>query len=185
MPMAEGHEDNHGREKNTEKHSDKEMDVHTWTSPSMVKVQAGAIAGALVKADPDNRATYEDNLKAFLAELDSLGAQVRAVLQGVPADAEFIVFHPAWAYFARDYGLKEAAIESGGKEPGPRKLKEIIEHARESRAKAVFVQPQFSRKAAQTVADAIGAKLVEADDLAEDWGKNILLVAKALGDALR
>lgn len=185
MPMAEGHEAEHGHKESQDKHSDKEMDVHTWTSISLVKVQVGAIARALGEADPTNKAMYEANLMAFLAELDSLDAQVRTVLKGIPSGAEFIVFHPAWAYFARDYGLKEEAIESGGKEPGPRKLKEIIEHARESRAKAVFVQPQFSRKAAQTVADAIGAKLVEADDLAEDWGKNILLVAKALGDALR
>ena len=185
MPMAEEHGDEHGHAKNMHVHSDKELDVHTWTSPALVKLQAGAIARALAKADPANQATYEANLKAFLVELDSLDAQVRALLQGVPAGSEFLVFHPAWAYFARDYGLKEVAIESGGKEPGPRKLKEIIEHARESRAKAVFVQPQFSRKTAQTVADAIGAKLVEADDLAQEWEKNILRVAKALGDALR
>jgi zinc transport system substrate-binding protein len=185
MPMAEGHGDEHGHNVSKGKHSDKEMDVHTWTSPSLVKMQASTIARALAKADPNNRASYEANLTTLLVEIDSLDAQVRTVLKGIPPGAEFIVFHTAWAYFARDYGLKEEAIESGGKEPGPRKLKEIIEHARESRAKAVFVQPQFSRKAAQTVADAIGAKLVEADDLAEDWGKNILRVAKALGDALR
>jgi len=185
LPMAAGHEKEHGKLGTKEKHSDKETDVHTWTSPSLVKIQAGAIARALAKADPDNRLIYEANLKVFLSELDSLDIQIRAALTGVQTGAEFLVFHPAWAYFARDYGLKEEAIESGGKEPGPRKLKEIIEHAKDSRAKAVFVQPQFSRKAAQTVADAIGAKLVEADDLAEDWGKNILLVAKVLGDALR
>jgi zinc transport system substrate-binding protein len=185
MPMVSGHVDDHGKQRTKEKHSDKETDVHTWTSPSLVKIQAGAIARALATADPANRVTYETNLRAFQAELDSLDVQVRALLKGVPAGAEFLVFHPAWAYFARDYGLKEEAIESGGKEPGPRKLKEIIEHAKESRAKAVFVQPQFSRKAGQTVADAIGAKLVEADDLAEEWGENILLVAKTLGDALR
>jgi zinc transport system substrate-binding protein len=185
MPMGGGHGNGHGKHGIKGKHADKEMDVHTWTSPALVKIQAGAIARALAKADPGNRETYVANLKAFQAELDALDIQVRALLKGVPAGAEFLVFHPAWAYFARDYGLKEQAIESGGKEPGPRKLKELIEHAKESRAKAVFVQPQFSRKAAQTVADAIGAKLVEADDLAEEWGKNILLVAKALGDALR
>jgi hypothetical protein len=92
------------------------------------------------------------------------------------------VFFWLWALpaCAAPLPVKEQAIESGGKEPGLHKLKEIIEHARVSRANVVFVQPQFSRKAAQTVPDVIGAKLVEADDLAEEWGTNILLGAKAL-----
>lgn len=185
MPMAGHHEDHGHKKKDTHAHDDKEMDVHTWTAPSLVKLQAAAMARALSKADPANAQAYDANLKAFAAELDALDVQLRAALQGVPAGAEFIVFHPAWAYFAREYGLKEVAIEAGGKEPGPRQLKELIEHARETKAKVVFVQPQFSRKTAQTLADAIGAKLVTADDLAPDWSRNVLAVAKALADALR
>ena len=181
MPMDEHHED-HGGKKGP--HEEKEMDVHTWTSPALAKVQAESIAKALSQADPANAQAYAANLAALTAEIDALDAQVRKILDGVPAGSRFLVFHPAWAYFARDYGLTEEAIESGGKEPGPRKLKEIVEHARESKARAVFVQPQFSRKSAETVAGAIGAKLVEADDLAADWSANLLAVAKSLADAL-
>jgi zinc transport system substrate-binding protein len=182
MPMDEHHEDHDGKKHG---HDEKEMDVHTWTSPALAKVQAANIARALSQADPANAAAYAANLAALTAEIDALDAKIRAMLQGVPAGSEFIVFHPAWAYFARDYGLKEVAIESGGKEPGPRKLKDILEHAKETKAKAVFVQPQFSRKSAQTVAEAVGAKLVEADDLAADWPANLLAVANSLADALK
>ncbi|WP_243361860.1 metal ABC transporter solute-binding protein, Zn/Mn family [Fundidesulfovibrio terrae] len=182
MPMDEHHEDHDGK---PHEHSEKEMDVHTWTSPSLAKVQAVNIARALTQADPANAGAYAANLAALQAEIDALDARIRKILEGVPAGSEFIVFHPAWAYFARDYGLKEQAIESGGKEPGPRKLKELVEHAKASKARVVFVQPQFSRKSAQTVAEAIGAKLVEADDLAPDWSANLLAVANSLADALR
>lgn len=185
MPMEEHHED-HGHDKHSkDKHDELEMDPHTWTAPSLMKIQAETMARALGKADPENAQVYNTNLKAFSAEITALDTQVRALLQGVPAGTEFIVFHPAWAYFAREYGLKEVAIESGGKEPSPRKLKELIKHAKETKAKAIFVQPQFSRKAAQTLADAIGAKLVTADDLAPDWSGNLLAVAKELAAALK
>lgn len=185
MPMEEHHDDN-GHDKHTkDKHEELEMDPHTWTAPSLLKRQAETMAHALGKADPENAQVYNTNLKAFAAELTALDSQIRALLKGVPAGTEFIVFHPAWAYFAREYGLKEVAIESGGKEPSPRKLKELIKHAKETKAKAIFVQPQFSRKTAQTLADAIGAKLVPADDLAPDWNANMVAVAKALADALK
>ncbi|KAF0232668.1 MAG: putative periplasmic solute binding [Desulfovibrionaceae bacterium] len=185
MPMEEHHDD-HGHDKHAkDKHEELEMDPHTWTAPSLMKRQAETMAHALGKADPENAQVYNSNLKAFSDELAALDSQIRALLKGVPAGSEFIVFHPAWAYFAREYGLKEVAIESGGKEPSPRKLKELIKHAKETKAKAIFVQPQFSRKTAQTLADAIGAKLVPADDLAADWNANMLAVAKALADALK
>jgi zinc transport system substrate-binding protein len=190
MPMEE-HDDDHGHDKHAkgkhakDKHEELEMDPHTWTAPSLMKRQAETMAHALGKADPENAQAYNSNLKAFSDELTVLDSQIRDLLNGVPAGAEFIVFHPAWAYFAREYGLKEVAIESGGKEPSPRKLKELIKHAKETKAKAIFVQPQFSRKTAQTLADAIGAKLVPADDLAPDWNANMLAVAKALADALK
>lgn len=185
MPM-EVHDDDHGHDKHAkDKHEELEMDPHTWTAPSLMKRQAETMAHALGKADPENAQVYNSNLKAFSDELAALDSQIRALLKGVPAGSEFIVFHPAWAYFAREYGLKEVAIESGGKEPSPRKLKELIKHAKETKAKAIFVQPQFSRKTAQTLADAIGAKLVPADDLAPDWNANMLAVAKALADALK
>ncbi|MFP5221470.1 MAG: metal ABC transporter solute-binding protein, Zn/Mn family [Acidobacteriota bacterium] len=183
MPMTEHHDDHDKHAK--DKHDELELDPHTWTAPSLLKIQAETMARALGKADPENAQVYNTNLKAFVAELADLDSKIRALLTGVPAGAEFIVFHPAWAYFAREYGLKEVAIESGGKEPSPRKLKELIKHAKETKAKAIFVQPQFSRKTAQTLADAIGAKLVPADDLAPDWNANMLAVAKALADALK
>jgi len=185
MPMVE-HDEDHGHDKHAkDKHEELEMDPHTWTAPSLMKRQAETMAHALGKADPENAQVYNSNLKAFSDELTALDSQIRALLKGVPAGAEFIVFHPAWAYFAREYDLKEVAIESGGKEPSPRKLNELIKHAKETKAKAIFVQPQFSRKTAQTLADAIGAKLVPADDLAPDWNANMLAVAKALADALK
>uniref|UniRef100_A0A7C4ENC6 ABC transporter substrate-binding protein n=1 Tax=Fundidesulfovibrio putealis TaxID=270496 RepID=A0A7C4ENC6_9BACT len=186
LPLSGGHGDGHGhKEEGKGAHGRDSLDPHVWTSPRIARILAANIAMALVKADPANEPVYRANLAAFEAEAEALDARIRDILRDVPPGSEFIVFHPAWAYFARDYGLKEVTIESGGREPGPRQLAELIEHARETRAKVVFVQPQFSKKAAQTVASAIGARLVEADPLAGDWPGNLAAMAQALAEALR
>jgi zinc transport system substrate-binding protein len=171
--------------KDTPGHSGMESDVHTWTSPRLVKLQAATMAKALTEADPDNAAAYAANLKSFQAELDALDAALEETLKCLGPGSSFLVFHPAFAYFARDYGLIEKAIETGGREPGPRQLQKIVNEARESGAKIILVQPQFSRKTAQTVAGAVGAKLVDADDLAPDWAENLKRIAGTLCESAR
>jgi zinc transport system substrate-binding protein len=95
-----------------------------------------------------------------------------------------MVFHPAWGYFADAYGLHQVPVEVEGKEPKAKELDEFIKRAHELGVKAVFVQPQYSPKTAQTIADAVGARLVEADDLAPDWEKNLRKVAEQIAAAL-
>lgn len=182
LPM-EDHDHDHGKGKAA--NDEKETDPHTWTSPRLAKIQAANMAKALTEADPANAPAYAANLAALQGEMDALDASIKDSLKGLPENASFVVFHPAWAYFARDYGLRELAIEVGGREPGPRQLQTMVAEARDKGVKVVFVQPQFSRKAAQTLADSIGASLAVADDLAADWPANLLAVAKAFKEAAR
>ena len=104
---------------------------------------------------------------------------MREALKDVPKGTSFMVFHPAFAYFARDYGLKEVAIEQSGKEPGPRELARLTDEAREEKVAVIFVEPQFSSRAAQTVARQVGARVETIDPLALDWSANLLRVARA------
>ena len=96
-----------------------------------------------------------------------------------------MVFHPAWGYFARAYGLQQVPIEIEGKNPKPALLKELIVHAREKGIRVVFVQPQFSTKSAEIVAREIGGRVAFADPLAEDWLANLAAVAAGFRAALR
>jgi len=161
------------------------FDPHVWTAPGPVRTIALNTAQALAEADPDNAAAYRKGLDAFLAEIASTDEAVRKTLEGVPQGTAFMVFHPAFAYFARDYGLREVAIEQGGKEPGPRELARLTEEAREEGVKVIFVEPQFSRKAAETVARQVGARVEVIDPLAQDWSANLLRVAGAVAAAVR
>jgi hypothetical protein len=77
------------------------------------------------------------------------------------------------------------AIEFEGKEPSPRRLGAIVTQARAKGVKVIFVQPQMSRRTAETIAQAIGARVLVADPLAADWAANLRAVAAAFRAALR
>lgn len=193
MPMEEHHhvEAKPAGAKKTPGHQGREadhdhglLDPHVWLAPSLVRLQAERILAGLVMADPDGRAYYEERARAFAREVDALDAEIKGLLAD-RAGASFLVFHPAWGYFARDYGLIQVPIEMAGKEPSPRELKELTEQAKAKGYPALFAQPQFSRRTAETIARAVGARVIEADPLAEDWFANLRAVALKFKEAAR
>jgi zinc transport system substrate-binding protein len=90
------------------------------------------------------------------------------------------VYHPAFGYFLDEFGIIQEAVETGGKEPSPRVLGQLIEKARAEKVKVIFVQAQFPSEAARTAANAAGAELVSLDPLAADWLSNIRTMGEAL-----
>ena len=159
-------------------------DPHAWLTPRLLKTEATTIARTLGDLDAAHQATYQANLKALSEELDELDRKIRDRLQGL-RHKSFFVFHPAWGYFADEYGLHEVAIEVEGKEPSDRELTELQRRAREEKAAVVFVQPQISGRAAKAVADATGARVETADPLAEDLPSQLLRLADAMAAADR
>ena len=152
-------------------------DPHIWLSPPLVKTQARHIADALAAVDSANRTRYEENLSAFLGEIDALDAELGSMFASSPG-ARFMVFHPSWGYFAQSYGLEQIPIEIEGKDPKPAQLKEMVHYAREHGIKVVFVQPQFSAKSAEMVAREIGGQVAAVDPLAGNWAENLRMVGR-------
>ncbi|PKN42016.1 MAG: ABC transporter substrate-binding protein [Deltaproteobacteria bacterium HGW-Deltaproteobacteria-18] len=161
------------------------LDPHIWLDPALVRIQVAHIRDGLSRVDPDRADLYAANAAAFERELDELDREIRSILAPLPPEKRtFLVFHPSWGYFAKAYGLTQASIEVDGKEPSPRDLARIIAAGKESGAKVVFVQPQFSQKSATVIAKQIGATVVRLDPLAEDWATNMRSAARACADAL-
>ncbi|NVL89447.1 MAG: zinc ABC transporter substrate-binding protein [Desulfobacterales bacterium] len=159
-------------------------DPHIWLSLRLVKVQARNICDALIFEDPAHRPYYKSNLRAFEHDLDRLDAEIRGVFKNLKT-RKFMVFHPAWGYFARDYGLEQIPVEVEGKEPSARTLADLIKVAKQEGITVVFVQAQFSTKNARTVARAIGGRIVRIDPLARDYMKNMKKIAETFRQVIQ
>lgn len=97
---------------------------------------------------------------------------------------KFMVFHPAWGYFARDYGLEMIPIELGGTEPSAAELATLMAEAKEENIKVIFAQPEFSKRDAETIAQEIGGEVLLLDPLAADWLENLRHVSQQLAQVL-
>ena len=180
------HEHKHehaGHDHHDHEHHRGEFDPHIWLDPVLVKIQAKNIAAALSEKYPENKALFEANLAKFEAKLDELDGFIKSTLANVK-NREFIVYHPSWGYFAKRYDLEQIAIEVEGKEPKLAELKELIEEAKEHGVKVIFVAPQFSKKAAQTIAKESGASVVEIDQLPLDWDAELRKTAQIFAKSL-
>jgi zinc transport system substrate-binding protein len=160
------------------------LDPHIWLSPRRLKIQAATVARALSEADPGHAAEYCANLEVVLHDLDELDARLAEQL--APARGRtFLVFHPAWGYFAADYGLVQEAIEIEGKEPSDSELTAIQRLARERGIRVIFVQPQIAGLSPQAVARVIGARLETLDPMDRDLPGNLVRAATAIAAASR
>ncbi len=161
-----------------------EPDPHIWLSPRNAAIMADAIVKAFASADPAHAAEFEKNgaaLKAELAQVDKELAEALAPLKG----KKFFTYHPAFGYFADAYGLIQVPVEMEGKEPGLQQLSRFIDMAGKEGVKVIFVQPQFSSRSAQAVADAIGGAVIPMDDLAHDYIENLRDMARKVSAALK
>ena len=149
------------------------MDPHIWLDPQRVKVQARNICNTLSELASSNGMKFEENLKAFEADLDSIDQQIEGALMPMQG-AEFYVYHSVFGYYAERYGLKQIAIEVGGKELGAKELTELIDRAKSIGVTMIFVQPQFSSTTAEAAAKSIGCALVKVDPLRRDYLTNMM-----------
>lgn len=165
-------------------HHDHCKDPHIWLSPKMAKIQAQTIAAALIQKYPANQEMYQKNLTLFLSELDQLDKNIQMLLSPLKNRA-FLVSHPAYAYFARDYDLTQLSIEFEGKDPTPKQLDSILRAAKNNRIQTIFTQYQYSNKAARLVAKELGAKIVDLDPYSEDYLNAMMKIAQSFAESGR
>ena len=172
IPMVSSDEHKH------DVHHHEGLDPHVWLDPILVVKQVKIITQALAENDPKNSKIYLENEKKFIKELQDIDSQIKTIISKAK-QKEFIVFHPAFGYFAKAYGLKQIAIEKEGKEPSVRYIKKVIDFAKEHKIKTVFVAPQFSQKSAKQIAKQIGGSVKSINPLSQNWDTNIINIAKS------
>jgi zinc transport system substrate-binding protein len=147
-------------------------DPHFWLSPQNARTISANVERSLAAVDPANREYYATNRAVLDRELQSLDREIRNRLSGLK-ERHFLVFHPAWGYYARDYGLEQIAAEVEGKTLTPVQMTQVIEKARAGRIKVMFVSPQFSTTQAEAIARDIGGTTAIVDPLSRDYQQNL------------
>jgi zinc transport system substrate-binding protein len=169
--MSPAHHE-HAEGKGEASHRLGEPDPHIWLAPPLLKIMAENIADALIKAVPEDRRDFRQNLAGLEKDIDGVHDRIRKILRPFSGQT-FLVFHPAFGYFGDTYGLQQKAVELEGKSPTPKHLAQFISEARAEKAKIIFVQPQFDPTSATVIAKAIGGAVVAMDSLAYDVLANL------------
>jgi zinc transport system substrate-binding protein len=154
----------------------KGVDPHIWLSPKLVKIVANHIYRSLKEIDPAHQSFYLDNYRRFLQEIDQLDREISQIMQAATGK-KFLAYHPAWSYFARDYGLIQIPIESEGKNPRPADFRKVIDTARAEGIRFIIVQRQFDTHSAETIMKEINGRVIRLDPLDEDWTANLKKIA--------
>jgi zinc transport system substrate-binding protein len=165
-------------------HSVELMDPHIWLDPANDLIIARNIRNTLCKAMPEHAAYFELNYKNFERCISALDKKLAKLLAPFKGEI-FLVYHPAFGYFARRYGLKQEAIEAGGKDPSPKHLQRVIDLARKKKVRIIFVQPEFNRKAANLIAKTIEGAVIKLDPLAYNLVDNYTTFATKIQTAIK
>ncbi|MBR2345578.1 MAG: zinc ABC transporter substrate-binding protein [Lentisphaeria bacterium] len=158
-------------------------DPHVWLSAKNAEIIAENITAELCKIDPDGEKFYRKNCSELTGELQKLDQDISIQLRPF-AGRTFFIYHPAFGYFARDYQLKQRAVELNGRETGAAGIADIIKEAKAAGATTIFVQKQFNPRTAQALAKHIGGSVTFLDPLAYDLTGNLRRCADAISGDL-
>ena len=190
-------DDTHNHEECTDKGCNHNHDTnpHVWVSISKNIEQVENIAEELSEIDPDNADAYKANAENYIAKLQSLKEEMHSSLEDI-SHRDIITFHEAFPYFAEEFDLNIAGILAlePDVEPSAKDLEKIIETTKNMNIPALFIEPQYSPKAAETIARETGAKIFTLDpvvtgesneDAADDYINKMKENLNVLKEALK
>ena len=166
-------------------------DPHIWLSPVNAVIQVKNIRDCLVKADPGNSETYRENAGLYIKRLKALDREIRDEVR-TWKQREFVALHPAFTYFTKDYGLKQAAViqETPEIEPSPKHIIDVIKTIEAAGIKAIFSESRASHKIVDTIAEDLKLRVynldtLETGELSKEWYEekmraNLAVLKKAL-----
>lgn len=154
------------------------IDPHFWLSPRNGILIANNIEHCLATLDPQHKSEYAENRRILEVRLEELSGEIMQKLARMKNRA-FMVFHPAWGYFADEFNLKQIAAEKEGKELTPKTMQQVIGQAKKYDIKVVFISPAFSSLQAETIAREIGGVIQPVDPLSGDYIDNLRQAAEA------
>ena len=154
-------------------------DPHIWLSPANLLIISENICNAFEKIDPENAAYYRSNTLLLKQKISETDKYIRKAL--FPhAGKTFFIYHPSLGYFAKEYALKQRAVELNGREVSAVQLADLIREAKKEKASVIFVQQEFNPNTSRAIAKQINGKVTSINPLQMD----VLLFMRQITDDL-
>ncbi|MFH0735971.1 MAG: zinc ABC transporter substrate-binding protein [bacterium] len=145
---------------------------HVWLGIDESKIICQNIFNLLKEFSPKDSIYFRNNLITYLAKIDSAEKELKVDFEKL-TNKYMLVYHPAWSYFTKHYGLTEIGIEREGKEPNALDLKNVINFAKANKIRVIYVEPQFDKEVATSIAEELKAKIEVINPIPIDFLKNL------------
>ncbi len=174
-------------------HAEGGKDPHLWLDIDNAKIITNEIAKTLSKNDPENASTYSTNATSMIEKLDALNVTIAKTMQG-SQDQGYVVFHDAYQYFEKHFGLTapHAITLNPEVQPSAARIKELQHEVSENNISCIFSEPQFSPKVLSVVAENTKATISTLDPLGsnitkgeEHYFNTMNGLAKSFSDCLK
>jgi len=162
------HSDSH----DDHEHEEGEVDPHIWLSPKRAVTIVESIRDHMIDIDETHETHYIENAQKYIEELEALDEEIEESLKGLK-NKSIIIYHPAFSYFAEDYGLNMITIEEDGKEATAKRIQSVVDFAKNNSVKVVFYQDEFDSSQAKIIAQEIGGEVVEVSPLSGNYIENM------------
>jgi len=175
--------DDHGDEHDDhhDGHAHGEHDIHFWLDPEIAKTIVKIVTRELSELDPNNASTYKSNSAKAMNEIDQL---IKDTKSKINSNASYVVFHDAYQYFEKRFGVEVAGALTVNPEvlPGAKQLSEIREVIEHENINCLFSEPQFNPSIAETIASDTGVKAAIIDPLGAELDPGKDLYFDLIGD---
>jgi zinc transport system substrate-binding protein len=161
-------------------------DPHIWLSPKRAVVMVKTISEEMAKLDPDHAEVYSENALAYITQLEELDTTISNMFSYVQSDKKkFITFHPAYGYFAADYGLEMHSLETEGREATAKDLQDLIDFAKQNDLKVMFSQKESDSRQPEAFTQEVGGEVIMLDPLSGDYINNIKYIAEQIAGTMK
>ena len=176
------HDEKHEAHEEHDEEHEAHADPHVWLNPMLAITMARNISDALIDMDKANKDFYLENFQKLMNDLLAFDESAKNELAGLK-NRKFVVYHPAWGYFAEHYDLEQISIERSGKEPKIDEMASTLKMIKDENIKVIFADPNRSQKSAQILASQTGAKVELLDPLGYNLLENLKIAVGAIKDA--
>ena len=164
--LAENGHDDHDHGHDDHDHGKAQIDPHAWLDPENAIVWLRVIADHLSKSDPANAGAYWQNAQTAIEIITSLISELQAQ-SAETLPASFVVYHDAYQYFERRFGLRSlgSIADSHATDPGAARIAKLRKVLSEADVRCVFIEPQFNRRRAVALAEGSEMRVTTLDPL--------------------